>query len=155
MDGNKIIVWLLALLGFGAATAGCGNLMYGSPTPDEYGTPHASFEVKGKVTDQAGEPVRGIKISVNWDNPAIVSEDHLSATTDSKGEYVLQDSFAWPATGKLAVTATDVDGAENGGDFATKTVNVEVKESDYTGGSGSWNHGAMRKTADFELTEKP
>ena len=54
---NAVITFLMALLGFG--TSGCIGL-YGIPEipgPAEYGTPYATFEAAGKVTDEAAQPV--------------------------------------------------------------------------------------------------
>ena len=47
----RISAWLLCLIGFGSSVA-CSPGM----VADEYGSPYASFEVKGKVTDQQAPP---------------------------------------------------------------------------------------------------
>ena len=49
---NWTLAGLLSLLGF----TGCGNQV------EEYGTPHADFKVTGRVTDEAGEPLSGIRV---------------------------------------------------------------------------------------------
>lgn len=150
MKANKFIVWLLALLGF----SGCdiiGANMYG-PAPVEYGTPHAEFELKGKVTDEEGTPIQGIEVSARWANDA--PGEISPVETDAKGEYVFNDPYWWPDTGNIEVTANDIDGDENGGDFTAETETITVKDSDYVGGSGSWYEGKLQKTVDFTLTLK-
>ena len=50
---------LLTVLGFGSCDVVGGGMMC------MYGQPHADFTVKGTVTDEEGEPVKGIKTVVD------------------------------------------------------------------------------------------
>ena len=78
----RISAWLLCLIGFGSSVA-CSPGM----VADEYGSPYASFEVKGKVTDQQGVPIPGIQVICD----AICVEP---AFTESDGSYHLSgDGF--------------------------------------------------------------
>ena len=59
---------LLGILGFSFVSACDGEgaspiPMYGVPAP-EYGSPYAEYFVKGKVTDEAGNPIKGIAVTV-------------------------------------------------------------------------------------------
>ena len=59
---SRVLSGLLVALGF----TGCD----GSDTPEEYGTPSVKFQVKGTVTDEAGNPIENIRVIVrgNYDN---------------------------------------------------------------------------------------
>ncbi len=69
--------------------------------------------------------------------------------------YLKTQAVAIPSILSIVLFAQDVDGDENGGDFATKTQTITVKSSDYKGASGNWNDGEAEKTADFILELKP
>ena len=56
---GKFIKFLLVCLGFKSLTA-C-EVFYGT---DEYGTPYAEYEAKGRVSDSEGTPISGIKVSM-------------------------------------------------------------------------------------------
>jgi putative lipoprotein (rSAM/lipoprotein system) len=142
MKTSKIITGLLALLGF----TGC-DVIGGK---DMYGTPTASYEVKGRVTDSEGEPVRDIKIVVGDEN---TPEEYMPVgITDASGSY----SVTWRdfPDSPFPVTAQDIDGPENGGEFATEVVEVKFVSDDYVGGDG-WYSGKATKEIDFELELKP
>lgn len=136
--------WLaiLGLLGFTA----CGNApldMYGSPTVD--------FTVKGKVTDSEGTPIKGIVVS-SKNVQSYGDGNGLNAVTDEKGEFVTNKVKESGVVGVLVFT--DVDGAENGGDFDTyekdlsKLPKAQLKE-----GKG-WYNGEYEVTADVKLIKK-
>lgn len=139
-DMNDLIVrvsaWLLCLIGFGSAVA-CSPGM----VADEYGSPYASYEVKGKVTDQQGNPIPGIQVTCDamYIQPVY---------TESDGSYALNgDGFPRE---KIQVSFEDVDGEENGGLFAARSVSVEtvhVKEGD-----GNWDFGVYEAEVNAELS---
>ena len=129
---------ILGVLGFSA----CDN-----PPLDMYGSPTVDFMVKGKVTDSEGTPIKGIVIS----SKRGLSDD-LSAVTDEKGEFVTNKIKEFGVMGTLVFT--DVDGAENGGDFETyekdlsKFPQTQVKEGE------GWYKGEYEVTADVKLNKK-
>ena len=51
---NCLLTGLLAIIGFS-----CGE---NGEIPCEYGSPHANFQIKGKVTDMKGEPTARLLI---------------------------------------------------------------------------------------------
>ena len=129
---------ILGVLGFSA----CDN-----PPLDMYGSPTVDFMVKGKVTDSEGTPIKGIVIS----SKRGLSDD-LSAVTDEKGEFVTNKIKEFGVMGTLVFT--DVDGADNGGDFETyekdlsKFPQTQVKEGE------GWYRGEYEVTADVKLNKK-
>ena len=54
---NCLLTGLLAIIGFS-----CGE---NGEIPCEYGSPHANFQIKGKVTDMKGEPIPGLQVRIN------------------------------------------------------------------------------------------
>ncbi len=144
---SRLIAGILALLGF----SGChisindddgGMYMYGTPT--------ARFEIKGRVTDRAGDPVKDIKMIVK--SPGNSEYELGVGITNSFGYYSVDG--IWPGGQSLNVVAEDIDGDKNGGEFATKDRMIRIESTDYVGGEG-WNRGKVIKTADFTLAIKP
>lgn len=139
---KKLLYLMLSLLGFSA----CGNApldMYGSPTVD--------FMVKGKVTDSEGTPIKGIVVSSKRVQSYNVGEG-INAVTDENGDFVTNHIHQTGIHGTLVFT--DVDGAENGGDFETyekdlsKFPQTQVKEGE------GWYRGEYEVTADVKLNKK-
>ena len=135
----RVSAWLLCLIGFGGAVA-CSQGM----VADEYGSPYASYEVKGKVTDQQGEPIQGIKVICD----AIYRQP---VYTGSDGSYELYGN-GFPRE-KIQVSFEDVDGEENGGAFAGKTVVAETVHLQE--GDGNWDFGVYEAEANAELSLEP
>ena len=105
---------LLALLGLG----GCEIIM-----PEMYGAPSANFSVKGTVTDEGGNPIQDLEVSLSgvdsYDGEVYVIPTFRDPVkTDQKGTYLLDISSTTPFT-TLQVNVKDVDGPANGGEFAS------------------------------------
>lgn len=111
-----------------------------------YGTPLIDFELQGTVTDQKGSPIPGIEVTT--DDPG------NRTATASDGSYRLSGQTI---PNRVLLRFTDVDGAENGGEFASQELLVEFTEEDRTGeASGSWNMGSFaRSGVDATLPAKP
>ena len=80
---NWILAGLLSLLGFSITSCGA---------TDEYGSPYAEYELKGKVTDMNGDPIQGIEINYggiynNVLSPSYISEIYKSPQTQKDGSY--------------------------------------------------------------------
>jgi putative lipoprotein (rSAM/lipoprotein system) len=108
---------------------------------EEYGSPYASYEVKGKVTDQQGEPISGIQVACD----AMYVEP---VYTESDGSYALSGG-GFPRE-KIQVSFEDVDGEENGGLFATRSVSAETHQ--VQDGEGNWDFGVYEAEVNAELS---
>ena len=143
MKPSKIISGLLTLLGFSVATVGCGAM---------YGSPHADFEINGRVVDEAGNPVEDIKVIIQdeeWGDP----EYPLAVgITDADGRYDIDGG--WFGDDNLTVAVEDIDGDDNGGEFAAQEKEIKIEKGDYVGGD-DWYRGKVTKTVDFELELQP
>lgn len=112
---TTILNYILVLLGFATTTSSC-----------EYGTLAMDFEVSGRVDNQDLTPIAGIKVSA--------VEDDVTALTSEDGSFFIS------GTGMGAfLKFEDIDGPENGGEYAVKTEEVKVEQVEK--GSGHWYKG--------------
>ena len=127
--------WLLTL-----AAAAMG-IQFGSCAV-EYGTPEATYHVKGTVTDPNGQPIPGIQIS-NYGYPI--------DTTDAQGNYSYahQDFPRHP----IPITFSDIDSTLNGS-YQDTTVSLPTTGIHLSGGDGNWNFGHGLVQFDITLTPK-
>ena len=138
---NKSIASILSFLGIGSAVIfnGC---MYGSPRY-EYGSPHATFKVAGKVTSAAGEEIQQIKVTM----------EYATAKSGSDGKYNIEvDDF--PKSQEFKVQFVDEDGPLNGGEFTTLDTVVKFTDPKFEGGDGDWYSGTTSKVLNVKLTKK-
>ena len=129
---KRFIYFLLALLGFGAGACDNG---WGDPVP-EYGCPHMTFSLKARVIDEAGKPIEGIEVQTRN------GDFYMDNFSDAEGNIDLNVSM-WPDT-NIDLVFTDVDGAENGGEFETLNLNIADKVEQVAEGSGSWYEGGYK-----------
>ena len=114
---------LLAFMGVGCEEIGIIELMYGSPT--------AHFSVKGKVTDESGNPIQNIEVNL-YGVSSYEGQDYAvpnqvqPVKTDTKGTYLIEMNDSPYTT--IQVNVKDIDGAANGGEFASDS----LRNSTYT-----------------------
>ena len=130
---KRFIYFLLALLGFGAVACNNGSM---DDVVAEYGCPHINFSLKARVVDEAGKPIEGIEVQTK--NNAFYADNY----SDTEGNIDLNVSM-WPDT-NIDLVFTDVDGAENGGEFETLNLNIADKVEQVKEGSGSWYEGGYK-----------
>ena len=83
---GKIIKFLLICLGFKSVVACQG-------TTEEYGTPYAEYEVKGRVSDAEGTPIQGIRVSMGESKGSYMDS---VAVTDAEGRFhVIHGTFPY------------------------------------------------------------
>lgn len=146
----SIVTALLGMLGFQSCNIfGIGMVMYG--------TPHADFNVKGRVTDEDGKPVPGARTVIDayygWTDDLGIGYSNLDYTdtlyTDSQG-HVYAAASIFDESSHVTVTVTDVDGLENG-EFE-ETVIENLRMHKVKDGDGSWYGGAYEM--EFEAVVK-
>ncbi len=97
-----------------------------------YGCPTMSYEIKGKVLDsETGKPVSGIKVT-HYDY-----EGAQGVLTNNDGTFLLQDSDFPQDT--LHIHFKDIDGTDNGGQYAAQEVIVNLTQTKK--GDGAWDSG--------------
>ncbi len=113
---KEFLLSALALMGF----SGCIESDDIFDTETEYGVPLVNYRFMGELTDTEGNPIKGIEVKISS------AEDTI--TTDDKGAF--STDFSGDANGYHRVTFTDVDGTDNGGEFASKQVEVEWDDAE-------------------------
>jgi len=142
MNYKKLIALIIAILGFSTA---CRKMT------EEYGVPTASFELKGKVTDTLDNPIENIRVNIR------PNDYHMEEIyTDMEGNYFF--SAGGMPFSDITVKVEDIDGEENGGEFATQTISFPIKSSDYVKEEerkdDNWYSGTARKEINFKLEKK-
>jgi len=152
---NAVLTALLSMLGYGCSSTEEPLDMYGPPV--EYGTPHADFIIKGRVMDESGTPVQGIKTSLkkvfeNNNKHYALGVD--SVQSDVSGNYQLKSTDRQNQYDKVIVE--DIDGEANGGEFLSDTLDVDYNKAVKTkDGDGKWYLGIYEIIQDVKLKKKP
>lgn len=112
--------------------------------PCMYGTPYVEFSIKGRVTDTEERPLQGIEVSM---------EDGMQKVlTAEDGSFYYGGEMTAFELEEMTLTFTDVDGEENGGEFAAKVVTVPVTQTDP--GDGNWDNGDYSGEVEVVLETK-
>ena len=92
-------------------------LVAASCSAEQIGDPYMLFEIHGTVVDAEGNPIQGIQVSSGYSDVQ---------STNVNGNF----SFYGRSTPTTYVVLTfeDKDGADNGGMFVKRTVEVQVNE---------------------------
>ena len=86
-----------------------------------------TISISGVVTDDAGNPINHIKVTLEWDAPSF---SPLDVYTSTNGEFYADLDFhylRYPTT--VSIGLSDPDGPENGGEFAAKTDAITIHEA--------------------------
>lgn len=145
---NKILAGFLTILGFSITSCGA---------EDEYGSPYATYEIKGKVVNEKGAAIPDIQVIIpapDADNERdlFVYRDTLS--TNSSGEFnkrIEVGSFGEDVTFKIATK--DIDGEANSGLFENTVTEVAFKKEELKGEDGHWYYGNAKKEVIITLNQ--
>ena len=139
---NKVLGAMIGALGL----TGCVAVKYGVPDDGGmvamYGCPVATFAAEGMVTNEQGEPIKGVKVTAG--ERQYMSEESMGkALTDEQGQYYITIDAMFPAD-SIWLYADDSTGV-----YASDSTKVKVE---YEGnGDGMWDMGNGRAEADFRL----
>ena len=141
---NCLLTGLLAIIGFS-----CGE---NGEIPCEYGSPHANFQIKGKVTDMKGEPIPDLQVRIN---PS--GESHPQGwlhtntlQTDTNGDFIFSKTDFPFMEYRLIIE--DIDWDKNKAIYASDTITVTFDSNDFSGGEG-WSLGSASKEIQIQLKE--
>ena len=129
---KKFLLMLLSLLGFSFVVTSC------------YGAPYAELSAEGRVTDEAGKPLQGIRVSLHH------REYGPYTFTDADGRFAFQDGERWT---DVDFFYEDVDGILNGGEYAPDST-MKVKTVQIENGDGRWDLGKFEATDQKVLKKK-
>jgi putative lipoprotein (rSAM/lipoprotein system) len=139
---QAVLAVLLSLLGFES----CSDNESGTV---EYGTPYVNYVIKGTVTDEAGTPIPGIQIEAPA--PLHSSMGFQFALTDANGVFQMTQFSLF---GEGILTAEDIDGEDNGGEFKSDTLQITKLPSQRIEDGDGWFVGTFNVDAKFKLQKK-
>lgn len=141
---------IISLLGFSACSDEEKGMMC------MYGTPTFDYQADGRVVDEEGNPIEGIQVKVSLrDVMNRQTEDGGTIYSGKDGSFKTDKYFEKMI---FSLTATDVDGAKNGGEFDSQEIRVDMIKPTYEENrkeGDSWYFG-VQKYEDIEIvmTEK-
>ena len=121
---------ILLLLGFSSCDSNGSEM---------YGTPYATYSLKGKVVDAQKQPIPDIEVKIKIGNGGVYYNPIASLKTNSSGEFVFKENLT--AEGKFRLVARDADGAANG---SFKSDSIDITTDKPSGGDG-WFRGTTSK----------
>lgn len=149
---NWLLTGFLTLLGFACSDE---NREDGG-TVEEYGTPYATYEIKGKVINENESPIPNIEIQsesrMGYSDTSIYKpitpDSEKNVKTNQDGNFTAQYG-AFP-TDTIRIIA--IDGSSNNS-FLNDTIKIGLKNEDYTGGN-KWYKGAVKKDITIKMKRK-
>lgn len=143
---NVVAATILSLLGFSS----CGDS--NSESPDMYGTPITTYQLKGNVTDSCDAPLENIKVVVSC------YDQHTDSTfTDANGNYAVYDIHRIEPIldDNFKVILEDVDGEHHGGTFANDTISgKDITSTKIADGKDAWDMGTYQLNAPTKKLKK-
>lgn len=129
---KHLIYLLMTLVGFGCISSVNDKESDDFEATPEYGCPHVNFSLKARVVDEAGAPIKGIKVCTDW----------IEEYTNQDGEININGSVFTGS--QYMATFEDVDGEANGGEFETLVLDITDKIEKVGEGSGNWYDGYFK-----------
>lgn len=145
---DKIVLALLSCIAF---FTGCDVI---NPPVAEYGVPTAEFEIKGTITDSiTSQPVKNIRVIRQYPSAPQYGD---TLYTDVQGKYQFNFNSFPVDDPTFHLKVEDIDGANNGGEFANKELDVVIADADWIddGDDNSWYYGKAVKTQNIKLKKK-
>jgi len=138
---NRFIMFLLSILGFTSACNKDDHKMY------EYGSPHAGFNVNGKIESALNNsPIPDIIVEAR--------DVELLKTGFSKTDGTYKVGIGdFPGDHTYQIRFVDTDGKLNG-EYETLDTTVVFKDSKYHDGDGSWFVGYTEQELNVKLNPK-
>lgn len=137
---NALIALLLGILGLN----GCFRV--------EYGTPHATFEAAGTITDEDNKPLENIRVTLKdrYRPNRDYRRTFPAVYTDDGGEYVIGPYNDFFPKDSMDIIVTDTTGV-----YASDSVSVKVDyDRSKVKWGDNWNSGAGYVHQDFQLKKK-
>ena len=119
---------ILLLLGFSSCDSNGSEM---------YGTPYATYSLKGKVVDAQKQPIPDIEVKIKERHGSVYYSHTAPLKTNASGEFSFKESFS--TGGDFRLVARDVDGTANG---SFKSDSIEITMDKPSGGDGSWFQGS-------------
>jgi putative lipoprotein (rSAM/lipoprotein system) len=147
----KLTRWLCTLLLGVLGFTSCEKEDEIGDTPAAYGTPTADYIFEGVVTDQAGNPIKGIEVQIDgsFERGTLRTLKHETAADGTYFTNIYKEcGFV------RSITYTDVDGEENGGEFESLTIKPDDMEKLKLRDGEGWYGGVFKLSAEVKLKNK-
>lgn len=166
---NRLLSGLLMLLGFSACNWEDPENNGPDPVICMYGTPTATFSIKGKVTNQDEQALAGIRVIVANrenchkttasfipDNPVLSTPVNDTTYTDPEGKFTWQGGAFPTDTIRYELQFQDADTTLNEPHYRADTVKVEFLGKDLiiNENGNPWNRGKAEKTIEVILKKE-
>ena len=122
---------ILLLLGFSSCDSNGSEM---------YGTPYATYRMKGTVVDAKQPPIPDIEVKIKIGRGGDYHSQIAPLKTNASGEFSFKESFS--TGGEFRLVALDADGAVNG---SFKSDSIDITMDKPSGGDGSWFQGSASK----------
>jgi len=142
---KKIVLFLLTLLGFSSVYSQNEE----SRPLMKYGVPHATFQIKGKVVNALGRPIKGVQVIIKNEEKGI--EERVISGKGGRFEY---SENVFPSELTYLIQVEDIDGKKNKGDYEAANQIVNVEKSDYKDTKDPWDRGVVLKEKTIVMTKK-
>ena len=152
---NRLLRWLLGILGFSTVATSCDPNKTGGGLGDQaamYACPMAAYVANIEVKDGATDtPIEGIRVSALIRYDENYTDTLTTSLTDAKGKAILE--WTTDIFNNGTIVADDIDGEANGGEYNSASTTLSTSSDDYEGGSG-WNVGTATHNVTLTLTKK-
>ena len=146
---SRHIIWLCLLFITALGFAGCSD----DKDNDIPEVIHAEYKYMATVTDKDNNPIKGIKVTLVGYNSFTSSQKVAEFITDKNGKFESEFYCEAEATVKI-IEFADVDGEQNGGEFATTSINVSQMETTQIKESKNNYLGAFKRSINIKLSPK-
>ncbi|MCQ2110806.1 MAG: radical SAM-associated putative lipoprotein [Bacteroidaceae bacterium] len=136
---RTLAAWIMTMLGLSACDS---DIFEGE---EMYGCPSADYDVTIKVTDEDGNPIKGIKVHRGYED-----ENAPSLKTDENGIF----NSSINAGPSLSYILEDVDGDNNGGTFKSDTLKIQDFKLVQTKKGKGWYEGRFDASAEVTLKKE-
>lgn len=121
---------ILLLLGFSSCDSNGSEM---------YGTPYATYSLKGKVVDAQKQPIPDIEVKIKMGYGGDYHSHTAPLKTNASGEFAFKENLT--TGGEFRLVARDVDGTANG---SFKSDSIDITTDKPSGGDG-WFRGSASK----------
>lgn len=144
------LLWICSIILTALGFTGCDDP---SKMADEYGSPYADYKYMGTITDEKGNPIQGIKVTLVGSSHKVSGPEVAVFTTNKDGKFE-SEYYNEMNTNIYKIDFTDTDGELNGGEFASTSIKTSEMESTQTKKNDThdkWYRGQFERKAKVKL----
>ena len=135
---NYLLTSILGFLGFSCSVINGG---------EEYGCPHADYELMGTVQNEEGEPIANVNVTEL--DSIFGLPDEILATTNKQGQYNTHGEWIYTSASKFHFQFVSKDTQ-----YVPLDTIIPVDRVPFRGGDGDWYDGKKIIQVDVVLKKK-